>query len=186
VSIEQNVSFVPPDVSTQDDILDEGESRQTVTRNNVPNNVQNVIPSVPNSPDPQTPPQVPKTPPQTVQPVPVPDRLRITRTRSPVGYCKALNNGERTSVATIEEIRDEEQPLTNHWALAAAEREPTLKEALNKPDTKEWQEAVDYKINQLEKLKTWEIVDTPQGANVIPCHFVLATKCGPDGEKVKL
>lgn len=24
------------------------------------------------------------------------------------------------------------------------------------------------------------------GANIIPCHFVLATKRGPDGEKLKL
>jgi hypothetical protein len=39
-------------------------------------------------------------------------------------------------------------------AIAATENEPTLREALNNPDTEEWQEAVDYKIGQSEKLGT--------------------------------
>jgi hypothetical protein len=67
-------------------------------------------------------------------------------------------------------------------ALAATEPEPTLTQALNSPDAVEWQEVIDYEIGQLEKLQTWEVVNAPQGANVIPCHFVLAMKCGPDGE----
>jgi hypothetical protein len=29
-------------------------------------------------------------------------------------------------------------------------------------------------------------VDPPPHANLIPCHFVLATKRGPNGEKLKL
>jgi hypothetical protein len=57
---------------------------------------------------------------------------------------------------------------------------------LNGPDGVEWQEALDYKISQLEKLGTWEVADAPSGANIIPCHFVLATKHGPDSEKLKL
>jgi hypothetical protein len=54
------------------------------------------------------------------------------------------------------------------------------------PDGAEWQAAVDYEIGQLEKLSTWKIVDCPLHTNIIPCHFVLATKCRPDGEKLKL
>jgi len=61
-----------------------------------------------------------------------------------------------------------------------------LKEALSGPDAAEWQEAIDYEISQLEKLGTWKIVDLPKGANIIPCHFVLATKRGLNGEKLKL
>jgi hypothetical protein len=73
-----------------------------------------------------------------------------------------------------------------HLALAAAEPEPTLQQALNGLDGVEWQEALDYEISQLEKLGTWEIVDPPRGMNIIPCHYVLATKQGPDREKLKL
>jgi len=73
-----------------------------------------------------------------------------------------------------------------HFALAAAQAEPTLKEALNGPDVPEWQEAINYEIGQLEKLGAWKLVDPPRAANIIPCHFVLATKRVPDGEKIKL
>lgn len=70
--------------------------------------------------------------------------------------------------------------------MAAAVAEPTLAQALRGPDAQEWQEALDYEISQLEKLGTWELADLPRGANLIPCHFVLATKRGPDGQKLKL
>ena len=80
----------------------------------------------------------------------------------------------------------DEEVLTHHLAMAAAEPEPMLQQALNGPDGVEWQEAINYEISQLEKLGTWEVVDTPRGTNIIPCHFILATKQGPDGEKLKL
>lgn len=45
---------------------------------------------------------------------------------------------------------------------------------------------LDYKISQLKKLGIWDIVDAPQGVNIISCYFVLATKCSPNGKKLKL
>jgi hypothetical protein len=57
-----------------------------------------------------------------------------------------------------------------------------LKEVLNGPDGAEWQTAIDYD----EKLGVWRIVDPPPHVNIIPSHFVLVTKCGADGEKLKL
>src|SRR5258706_12298104 len=81
---------------------------------------------------------------------------------------------------------DQLDPIAPHFALAAAQAEPTLKEALSGPDAQEWQAAIDYEIGQLEKLGAWKIVDPPRASNIIPCHFVLATKRGPDGEKLKL
>jgi hypothetical protein len=50
----------------------------------------------------------------------------------------------------------------------------------------EWQTTIDYEIGQLEKLGVWWIVDPPPCANIIPSHFVLVTKHGADGEKLKL
>ncbi|OJA13285.1 hypothetical protein AZE42_12287 [Rhizopogon vesiculosus] len=110
---------------------------------------------------------------------------RSTRIRPPVGYYKALNEGESASIATIGDLEDEDLPPT-HWALAAADPEPTLQQALNGPDAIEWQEVIDYEIGQLEKLGAWEVVNPLSRANIIPCHYVLATKHGPDGEKLKL
>lgn len=113
---------------------------------------------------------------------------------SPPGYYRALNEGEVATVAiqdlfeTEESDYADEQVLTQ-WqelAFAAAEAEPMLSQALNSPDAIEWQEAIDYEISQLEKLGTWEVVTPPAHANITPCHYVLATKRGPDSDKLKL
>ncbi|KAH7903203.1 hypothetical protein BJ138DRAFT_982154, partial [Hygrophoropsis aurantiaca] len=100
--------------------------------------------------------------------------------RKPPGYYARLNQGERATFAMLdksvnptEDGEDEnESYVPPFYALAAAEREPTFQEALNGPDSMEWQEAIDYEISQLEKLKTWEVVHPPRGANIIPCHYV--------------
>jgi hypothetical protein len=52
----------------------------------------------------------------------------------------------------------------------------TLDEALQGPNAKKWQEALEYEICQLEKLGTWKVVDLPQGQNAIPCSKVMRVK----------
>jgi hypothetical protein len=115
----------------------------------------------------------------------VPETPHITRTHQRPGYYRKLNDGEYTSSATTLTSKNVEHS-SNHWALAAAEAEPTLCEALSGPDGPEWQEAGDYEISQLEKLRAWKVITPPSNANIIPCHFVLAMKHRPDGEKLKL
>ena len=181
VSVERNVSFAPISVSMADDVQDEGELGVPET-----NGVPDVLhPS-------STPPSTPPRPSQTLPPTP--PAPRSTRTRPQPGYYAALNRGEKAALAiegTLEaaesDLVDEQAvELTSQLALAAVEPEPTLQQALNGPDAVEWQEAIDYEISQLEKLGAWEVVDRPAHANVIPCHYVLVTKRGPDGEKLKL
>ena len=58
----------------------------------------------------------------------------------------------------------------------------TLDEVLRGPNAKEWQAALDYEINQLQKLKTWVVEDLPPGQMAIPCSEVVKVKQGPDGE----
>ncbi|OJA10450.1 hypothetical protein AZE42_05889 [Rhizopogon vesiculosus] len=145
------------------------------------NDAQNVLPQ-----------SIPSTPPKASPQLPIPTAPRSTRIRPPLGYYKALNEGEMASVAAINKSEldaQEDVLLTSQytqWALAAAEPEPTLQQALNGPDAIEWQEVIDYEISQLEKLGAWEVVNAPLYVNVIPCHYVLATKRGPDGKKLKL
>jgi hypothetical protein len=43
----------------------------------------------------------------------------------------------------------------------------TLDEALRRLDAKQWEEALQYEINQLEKLRTWEVEDLPAGQTAI-------------------
>ncbi|KAG2756749.1 hypothetical protein P692DRAFT_20647372, partial [Suillus brevipes Sb2] len=80
----------------------------------------------------------------------------------PPGYYASLNEGESVNLAVEPAETDLlDEGITHHMALAAAEPEPTLQQALNGPDGIEWQEAIDYEISQLEKLGTWEIVNAP-------------------------
>jgi hypothetical protein len=109
----------------------------------------------------QLPPPMPTTPPRSNIPLPPPTAPRITRVRPTTGYYHTLHKGEGATSASIEEISRENQ---THWAAATAEAEPTLKEALNRPDGAEWQTAIDYEIRQLEKLGVWRIVDPPPRA----------------------
>jgi hypothetical protein len=67
--------------------------------------------------------------------------------------------------------------------LGCLHSEPqSLDEALRGPNAKEWQEALDYEIHQLEKLGTWVIKDLPPGQTAIPCSKVLKIKRGPSRE----
>jgi transposase InsO family protein len=181
VSVERNVSFVPSSVVVAADVPDEGDSEAAPNASTTNTNVQNVTPQI----------QMPSTPPKALQRPITPPAPRSSQTRHPPGYYAALNRGEAASLAASDVVEPvepyfEDTPLTN-YALAAADPEPTLKQALSGPDAAEWQEAIDYELGQLEKLRTWDIVDVPpKRINLIPCHFVLATKCGPNGEKLKL
>ena len=57
----------------------------------------------------------------------------------------------------------------------------SIDEALRGPNADKWQAALDYEINQLEKLGTWVIEDLPKGQTVIPSSVVLKEKRGPSG-----
>jgi hypothetical protein len=171
------------------DTLDEGEPTPVVNEYNNNNNIVINAPSVQAIPPPSTPPR------PSARPI-TPPAPRVTRMRQPVGYYTKLVNGEagkgETASVAIETLMEASEmdllDKTTHleWALAVAEPEPSLHQALNRPDATEWQEVLDYEISQLEKLGTWELADAPKGANIIPCHFMLATKRGPDGKKLKL
>ena len=68
-------------------------------------------------------------------------------------------------------------------ALGHSNLDPkTFKEALCGPNTKEWQEALDYEINRLQKLGTWVVEDLPTGQTAIPCSEVMRVKRGPDSK----
>jgi hypothetical protein len=179
VSVERNVTFAPLQPMIPEEVMDEGEFDVEEHISKGPKVVHHIAPTPAQVPAP------PQTPPTIAAPLPEPTALCITCTRQPAGYYRALNKGQHASSATTA-TPDDEEHSSIHWALTAAEAEPTLREALSRPDGSEWQAAVNYEINQLEKLKAWKIITPPCNANIIPCHFILVTKHRPDGEKLKL
>jgi hypothetical protein len=146
VSIEWNITFVPPSVVVADGVQVEGESTPT-------QRVSAQDPLQQNAPIQGT--QRPSTPPRPSQPPITPPAPRPTRVRPPPGYYAALNEGETATLAAevpfdpAESDLADEEALTR-WqqqAMAAAVAEPTLSQALSGPDAVEWQEAIDYEIS---------------------------------------
>lgn len=136
VSVERNVTFVPSTVVVSDGVQAEGEYTDE----------QNVSVQEPLQNDSHAPPQTPTptTPPAQSQPLPTPPAPRPTRVRPPPGYYAALNEGETASLAL------------DSLALAAAEPEPTLQQALNGPDAVEWKEALEAQMSY-HAIMSWRL-----------------------------
>ena len=116
------------------------------------------------------------------------------------GHYRALNKGLVAAItANVDKMQEDDIPdpvqdddefvdelysLPPDIALAShAYLDPkTLDKVLRGPDAKQWEEALKYEINQLEKLLTWAVMDLPPKQMAIPCSEVVRVKRGPDGK----
>jgi Reverse transcriptase (RNA-dependent DNA polymerase) len=109
------------------------------------------------------------------------------------GAYKQMNEGLIAAMAYFEDFDDKDEPpdaeedsdypLNNFAFVATHPSDPKmLDEALSRPDAKQWEEALQYEINQLEKLGTWKVEDLPAGQTAILCSEVIRVKRGPNGE----
>jgi hypothetical protein len=68
---------------------------------------------------------------------------------------------------------------TIRWGLSAMSAEPAnLQVALQ---DSHWKEAMDEEYGALMKSKTWRLVPTPQGKNIIDCRWIYKIKHRADG-----
>ncbi|GBM36053.1 hypothetical protein AVEN_254865-1 [Araneus ventricosus] len=58
---------------------------------------------------------------------------------------------------------------------------PSLKKALNGPNSEEWLEAMQTEYNALLKNQAWKLVKRPKDKNSIGSKWVLRTKYNADG-----
>jgi hypothetical protein len=101
-----------------------------------------------------------------------------------IAYAESLDDKDSPSVEFPDDHKNMSIDLPPDFALVGGPNsEPRmLDEALQGPNAKEWQEALDYKISQLEKHGTWAIEDLPKGYTAISCGEVLRIKRGPSGK----
>jgi hypothetical protein len=57
-------------------------------------------------------------------------------------------------------------------AMIASEDEPSMEEALKGDERLSWSDAIKAELFQIEKLRTWDLVVPPPGANIIPSRYV--------------
>ena len=112
--------------------------------------------------------------------------------RKAPGTYKIINNGLTAALVQIEDLEVEDTSAENmeedvfdllplDFALIGGlDAEPaSIDEAFH---SKNWGEALQYEISQLEKLKTWLIKNLPPEHKAIPSNEVLRYKRGPDGK----
>ena len=110
-----------------------------------------------------------------------------------------LNKGLETNFAADKEFDEEVEnapeealfavngdvyvPLLADYALGTSlgNELKMLDEALCTPNAKHWQAVYDYKITQLEKLSSWELVKLPPGKIPIPHSLIFREKLDVDG-----
>ena len=71
------------------------------------------------------------------------------------------------------------------WAAAAetVDSDPkTYKQALRSEDSDRWKDAMNDEYNSLTKHNTWDLVDLPEGKNLVGCKWVYKTKRNSFGE----
>ena len=122
------------------------------------------------------------------------------RARKPGGYYKNLEKGGGGSVAeaslavSLDEDMDSGGVETNldEWfggiaedALAMSEDEPSLEEAMEGDEAKQWVTAMREEIAQIEKVHTYDIVEPPPDANVVLCRWVFCRKRDGEGKVVR-
>ena len=125
---------------------------------------------------------------------------RGKRARKPGGYYKALNEGEeeiRPGVAeanlavSLDLDSGGVEANLGEWfggieeAMAMSEDEPSLEEAMKGDEASKWITAMREEITQIEKVHTYDIVETPPEVNVVPCRWVFRRKRNGEGQVVR-
>ncbi len=62
------------------------------------------------------------------------------------------------------------------YALSATKDQPIVETAINGPESNDWKSTIEAKLTEIEKLGTWEFIEAPNDANIIPCCWVLCHK----------
>ena len=70
-------------------------------------------------------------------------------------------------------------------AFVMSEDEPSLEEALEGDEAKQWISAMREEITQIEKVHTYDIVEAPPDANIVPCRWVFRRKRDGEGKVIR-
>ena len=195
ISIERNIHFPPddPSLSSEDvDVQFEGAVIDTATSSSPPGVSPSPATALP-APQPTQIPlplspltMPPLTPPAQIVNLPSTPPAPSHRYSQRIFNCMQCANAIwETLEADAEELGlscDKLHAATEHADNPLESDDQSVEEALNGPNTEQWQRAMDEEIAAIKKNGTWELVNPPLSANIICSHFILKVKCDKKGE----
>ena len=210
IAVERDVYFNKDAVVEIGDVVFEGENKEPTTELDFSNPTlsNDNDTSAPENLDPNSPEIMPETapiPPVASQPPNLPKPRRNSLTGLPQYDPDQYGRGRTRRTATrpgVEEttlivdgggeyegnginFEDDALELCSRaavHALSAVEDQPFVENAINGPESGDWKHAINEELAQIEKLGTWELVEAPNDANVIPCRWVLCRKRNAQGK----
>ena len=69
--------------------------------------------------------------------------------------------------------------------LETDELEPSYDEARQRSDWPQWKKAIDVELDSLKAAGTWEVVNRPDGVNVVDSKWVFRLKKDAKGKVIK-
>ena len=123
------------------------------------------------------------------------DKIALPRTSSrladkPRADYRELHTGapKRPPRATVEGDAEADAELAHHLCLLTLSGTEMLSEPHNVEEAKKskywpyWKAAMDCEMDQLKKLKVYELQDIPPGRKPIGCKWVFRLKCNENGD----
>lgn len=145
-------------------------------------------------------PDAPSAPHNEAPEVTAEPEIQEKRVRKPSSYVRRLQEGEgvtsaRPSDGLLPKGIQEVAEVVDEWEMVSVEEfamatvteasegiMPSYEEAKKRPDWPKWQEAIKAELQNLKMNGTWELVERPDGANVVDCKWVLRIKKNAAGE----
>ena len=118
--------------------------------------------------------QSPEIPEVTGSPDPEPERVRDA-VEPPV------ERQSRSGRAIRLPQRYQTQQVTYETGVELA-TPASYEEAVTGPQKKQWEAAINEELQSLTTNNVWELIDTPQGANIVSCKWVFKVKRLPSGQ----
>ena len=116
------------------------------------------------------------------------DELSLSRNSPPRQINRInTNRANRNNIISINTYIDNLESSEDELALIVNNNnEPnSYKEAVNSPNKKEWQEAMNIEIKQLNKQNTWELVQLPSNRTSLKGRWVYKIKTDKDNKIIK-
>ncbi len=198
ITVERNVRFVPDTITIPEIIRSEGEQRRLLsvpeTSETLPETSE-TLPETSETPESQSETSRPSAARESDSPEPIrrlPDGLdhpepgtgRGFRARKAPGDYAKLHRGESINYAESEDPKAHLTIPADDFALALGDQDDpkSVREALAGAEKDQWTKAINDEIRQLDRLRTWELVYPPRGANIINSGFVLHRKRDKEGK----